>query len=115
MDMEFKVLEFPLEDNLNNKFGADYLVHIHRKASRKISKDDFGLMIVKFVGDKDSNLYVLSDYADYVMSDIGIWLIGCSHGMKRPDFYKYMNDTFGLYPDQEVGLYFFTRLKHIKE
>lgn len=110
MDTDFKVLNFPLEDNLNNKFGADYLVHIHRKANTKIGPAHFGTMVVKFAGDKDENLYVLNDYADYVMSDLGVWLIGCSHGMMRQKFYEYMHAKFNLYPCDKVGIYFFTKL-----
>ena len=115
MDNDFKVYDFPLDDNLNNKFGSDYFVHIHKEAKTKIGVQHLGIMVVKFTGDSSGQLYVLSDYECLPMKSVPAHLVGCSHGMHKTEFYRYMNDKFGMYPDDNVGLYFFQKLKKVKE
>jgi len=96
----------PLPSPHNNKLGCDFVIHLMQKA-RRIGAESFQKEVVLKVGDTEG-IYRLHDYTDMPMKEVPLHLIYSSFGViTRPEFYRLMNEHYGVLPGGECGVYFF--------
>lgn len=102
-----------LDKNLNNKIGSDFMIHVMKGATAALPKAAFSQVITFKCGDAAAD-YKLWDYVKEQIKKIPLHMMACSHGtLQREEFEQWMYEKHSLHPNDDAGIYFFT--KHVDE